>query len=148
MQGHSPILLEKSPPNITRIAWLRAVFPGAGFILITRHPQAVAMASRKWLRRTKLQDLHRHWQKAHRIALADWQDDCLHLRYEDFCADPETALDACTKAFQLPQRPTPLPLPERFATLTDTNAEYLAAAPHPLGRGIWNRLGYADTSTA
>ncbi|WP_189411393.1 sulfotransferase family protein [Neogemmobacter tilapiae] len=148
MQGESPILLEKSPPNITRIAWLRAVFPGSCFVLLTRHPQAVAMASRKWLRKTKLQDFHRHWQTAHRIALADWQSDCLHLRYEDLCADPETALQACAQTFQLPQRPSPRPLPERFATLTDTNADYLAASPRPLRRGLWNRFGYADTTPA
>lgn len=142
------MLLEKSPPNILRIRWLRAVFPGAGFILLTRHPVATSLATRKWQRKP-VAALMRHWRVAHRLALEDWQPDCLHLRYEDFCANPDAALERCQRAFRLTKREVPLPLPERFAGLDDSNGRYLGLAGQgPLGRGIWEKLGYPADSVA
>jgi len=118
------VLVEKSPPNLTRIAWLRAVFPGAAFLIITRDPRAVAAATRKWSAQ-ELPALLRHWEVAHRAALDDRGLDCHVLRYEDLCADPDGRLKAAISAQDLPLRPAPLPLPARFAAIRDSNRKYL-----------------------
>lgn len=44
----STVLLEKSPPNLIRMRFLRALFPRARFVMVLRHPVAVAMATEKW----------------------------------------------------------------------------------------------------
>jgi len=41
------VLLEKSPPNLIRTRFLQAMFPGAYFITVVRHPVAVAYATQK-----------------------------------------------------------------------------------------------------
>ncbi|HLB06983.1 MAG TPA: sulfotransferase, partial [Alphaproteobacteria bacterium] len=45
-----PVLLEKSPPNLIRSRLLNALFPGARFIFVLRHPVAVSLATQKWSR--------------------------------------------------------------------------------------------------
>lgn len=86
------ILLEKTPANIIRSRFLQAMFPGARFIFIVRHPIAVGLSTYVWTRRSDigLSEVMRHWIKAHQIFL----DDLGHiqnwtvLRYEELVADP------------------------------------------------------------
>ena len=59
--GTAPVLLEKSPPNLTKIWWLRSVFPGSRFVVVTRDPRAVAAATQKWSG-TSLTELMLHWK--------------------------------------------------------------------------------------
>jgi hypothetical protein len=83
-----PVLLEKSPPNLIRTRFLQAMFPGARFIIIVRHPIAVAYATKVWSR-TSLRSLLRHWIRAHEHFLADapFLDHVALVRYEDLVAD-------------------------------------------------------------
>jgi len=61
-----PLLLEKSPPNLIRTRFLQAMFPHSYFIVIIRHPIAVALATRKWSR-SRLDSLISHWVTCHHI---------------------------------------------------------------------------------
>jgi hypothetical protein len=83
------LLLEKSPPNLVRTRFLQALFPNSYFIIITRHPIAVACATRKWSK-TDLRSLIKHWLVCHERFEADrpYLHRTLSVRYEDLTADP------------------------------------------------------------
>lgn len=85
------VLVEKSPPNILKTRYLRALFPSARFVLVKRHPIAVALATTKWSH-TSRYSLVAHWLAAHEIAAADTAglEQVVTLRYEDLVAAPET----------------------------------------------------------
>jgi hypothetical protein len=107
----APVLLEKSPPNLIRMRFFEAMFPGrARFVVVTRHPVAVAFATRRWTQRfdwippriarrvplleAGLGSLLHHWVVAHERFLADAalvRSVCL-VRYEDLVAEPATEL--------------------------------------------------------
>ncbi len=81
-------VVEKSPPNIVRMRFLQALFPGSRFVVIVRHPIAVSLATRKWCRATHF-GLVRHWVNVHRI-LAEDLPHLQHvtvIRYEDLVDD-------------------------------------------------------------
>ena len=42
----SPVLLEKSPPDLIRTRFLQALFPEAYFIVVRRHPFTSSLARR------------------------------------------------------------------------------------------------------
>jgi hypothetical protein len=65
-----PVLVEKSPPNLIRGRFLQALFPDARFVMVVRHPVAVALATQKWSK-TSLAALLRHWLVAHETFDAD-----------------------------------------------------------------------------
>jgi hypothetical protein len=87
--------IEKSPPNLIRTRFLQALYPTAAFVIVLRHPVAVAGATRKG-RRQRLGYLRliQHWVACHSILAADIP----HLRsvqvvrYERFVADPDAEL--------------------------------------------------------
>jgi hypothetical protein len=87
------VLVEKSPPNLVRMRFLQALFPESYFVMIVRHPLAVAYATRKWAR-VPLRELVRHWVRAHEI----FAEDAPHVRrlkvvrYEDLVKDPGETL--------------------------------------------------------
>jgi Sulfotransferase family len=87
------VLLEKSPPNLIRGRFLQAMFPGAGFLFILRHPIPVSYATQKWSN-TSMLELLFHWCVAHRLMLDDLQ--YLHrvmvVRYEDLVSSPVSLL--------------------------------------------------------
>ncbi|WP_338467951.1 sulfotransferase [Novosphingobium sp. ZN18A2] len=142
--GRSSTLLEKSPPNLTKIAWLRATFPGARFIVMVRDPRAVAAATLKWTR-SPVEHLVEHWHTAHALAHAEFdpRDTCV-VRYEDFCIDPEAALAATPIGEWMEPRDEPLASAGRFATLKNSNDRYIAGQEQRrYGRGIWDRFGYS-----
>ncbi len=136
------VLLEKSPPNLTKIAWLRAVFPGARFVILTRDPRAVAAATIKWSG-TSLDELVAHWDTAHRIALEDEADDCIRLRYEDFCESPAHHLDRLGQFLGLAPRHAPATGDARFSEVVNQNGRYLDQfGDRRFGAGSWTRFGY------
>jgi hypothetical protein len=85
-----PFLLEKSPPNILKTRFLNALFPGAYFVVILRHPIAVSMATRKWSK-TSMFNLIRHWLRCHEILYSDLRaiENKIIVKYEDFVAFPD-----------------------------------------------------------
>jgi hypothetical protein len=87
------VLLEKSPPNLIRTRFLQALFPDAHFVIVIRHPVAVAYATRKWSH-TSIGSLIEHWLVCHEI----FERDRPHVqqlqvvRYEDLAERPQSTL--------------------------------------------------------
>lgn len=140
--GECETLLEKSPPNLTKIAYLRRVFPAAKFIIVTRDPRVVAVATQKWSK-TSIPELIFHWHVAHSAALQSRSDDCCHVRYEDLCDDPENLLRRVGEQLNLCSRPQTQSLNRRFLDISNTNSRYLARFPDvQIGDGAWLDFGY------
>jgi hypothetical protein len=94
------VLVEKSPPNLTKMRYFQEIFPKSRFIVVTRHPVVQALAVRKWATRTRgrftygFPRLVEHWVHAHDV----FAEDALHienllvLRYEHLMRDPTQEL--------------------------------------------------------
>ena len=86
----APWWLEKSPVNFTRMRLLQQLLPRAHFIVLLRHPQAMAAALAKWTDRPAdalidyameaYAQLHRDLAYLHAVCV---------IRYEDLIARPE-----------------------------------------------------------
>ena len=141
--GASPVLLEKSPPNITKIWWLRKTFKNSKFIILSRDPRAVSGATQKWSR-TSLPDLMMHWNVAYSRALADYrEEDCLIVRYEDLCENVSRELGRISEFVGIPLRSFSDSEDSRFKDLTNQNGEYLKLhACRNYGTGVWGKFGY------
>jgi hypothetical protein len=105
--------IEKSPPNLIRTRFLQALFPSASFVIVLRHPVAVAGATRKGRRRRLgYLPLVRHWLACHSILAAD----APHLRnvqvvrYERFVADPDAELARLFASIGLEPHPSGEPV--------------------------------------
>ncbi len=89
-----PFLVEKSPPNLLRMRFLQALFPGSFFLIVLRHPAAVAEATGKTVK-VSIPRLVEHTLHCYGLM----EQDLSHiknyyiLRYEELCADPQTQLD-------------------------------------------------------
>ncbi|MFD1797981.1 sulfotransferase family protein [Paracoccus aurantiacus] len=87
--------VEKSPVNLTRMRLYQQLFPLSQFVVVIRHPQAVAAAVSKWVDAPQAV-LIDHWIAAHRQLRKDL--DRLHavmvLRYEDLVRAPQAHLSA------------------------------------------------------
>jgi hypothetical protein len=94
-----PFLLEKSPPNLIRTRFLQAMFPNSFFLVLMRHPVAVALATRRWYRTARiytiqLRTILEHWLTCHELF---WEDrfhlrNYLILKYEHLISQPESVL--------------------------------------------------------
>jgi hypothetical protein len=86
--------LEKSPPNLLRGRLLLQLFPTARFLFTTRHPLAVALATRRMSasrRGMDLVELVRHWCVAHELLQEDLpvlEGRAVVLRLEEVARDP------------------------------------------------------------
>jgi Sulfotransferase family len=98
-----PVLLEKSPPNLIRTRFLQELFPNSYFVIVVRHPVAVAYATQKWSN-TSLPQLIEHWLVCHERFEQDRQHirRLLVLKYEDFVEKPQAALDEIYSFLGLP----------------------------------------------
>jgi hypothetical protein len=88
------VLLEKSPPNMLMTRFLQATFPDqARFVLVVRHPVAVACATQKWSA-TRPHELLHHWAVAHRTLAGDLPslEHVAIIRYEQLVSDPDAAV--------------------------------------------------------
>jgi hypothetical protein len=105
-----PVLLEKSPTNLIRTRFLQGLFPDARFIVITRHPVAVTLATQRWSK-TSIDSLLRHWLRAHDLFVAD-RDHLAHahvLQYEQLVRDPQPCLDGVYRFLGLEPHTTARP---------------------------------------
>ncbi|MQA75727.1 MAG: hypothetical protein GEU88_15530 [Solirubrobacterales bacterium] len=118
------LVVEKSPANLVRTRFLQALFPGRScFLLVVRHPIAVAYATKRWTRRPSwvppqasrrmelfqagTGSLVRHWATAHGLFLSDapFLDHVMIVRYEDLVAEPEAEINGIARFLGLPRRP-------------------------------------------
>jgi hypothetical protein len=145
VEGDADVLIEKSPPNLTRIPFLRSVFPGSRFVVWTRDPRAVAGATRTKWAWARLPQLMLHWNAAYMTAIEALEGDCLIASYEAFCEDPAGTLREIADFCGLERRTPPLPVAPRFAEIKNVNGKYLEMFPSYRNRSsiyAWDLLGY------
>jgi hypothetical protein len=86
------ICLEKTPGNLIMTRFLQAVFPGAYFIVIRRHPVPVSMATQRWkVTVSPLYRLFEHWLRCYGIFDEDRKHlkNVYELKYEDYVSNPD-----------------------------------------------------------
>ena len=134
-----PVLLEKSPPNLTKARFLQALFPRSSFVMVLRHPVAVAGATQRWSRpivpgagapgagrlRNGVDRLARplaRWLRPHRL-VEHWVvchetllGDVAHVRrlalvrYEDLVRAPDVELARLCRFLGVEEHGAPLPV--------------------------------------
>lgn len=114
-----PVLLEKSPPNIIKTRFLQKLFPNSLFVTITRHPIAVAFATKKWSK-TSLDSLINHWLICHDIYQNDKNDliNKIEFKYEDFVLDPNDYINRIFTKLNLS------PIKTHYEIKKNTNQKY------------------------
>ena len=136
--GESHTLLEKSPPNLTKIWWLRLVFPNSKFIILTRHPVVTSMATQKWSK-TSLELLLQHWDVAYSKAYLDSNEkDTIFIKYENLCENAELILKQIGKFSSLTKKNSIVD-----KEIKNSNDKYLSSLSEiPKRKGIWETYGY------
>jgi hypothetical protein len=114
-----PLLLEKSPPNLLRTRFLQALFPKAAFVVLLRHPIAVAYATQKWSH-TSIPSLLEHTLHCYESFLQDlpYLRTSITLRYEDLVQSPSSHLDALCRWLDID------PIPVSQGIREDINSTY------------------------
>jgi len=105
-----PYLVEKTPINLTRTRLFQALFPGAHFIVLIRHPAAVALATYNAYASfgkvpdTTITNLIEHWVLCYETFLEDapYLQQRILIRYEDFAQRPQETLDGIYDSLGLP----------------------------------------------
>ncbi|WOJ98277.1 sulfotransferase [Congregibacter brevis] len=84
------VFVEKTPSNIVRLPYLKALFPEGEFIVIVRHPLAYSLALKKWSDEP-LRRIIEHWLMVHKTSIENLLkvDGVTVVRYEDIC-DPSS----------------------------------------------------------
>ncbi|MBU0730979.1 MAG: sulfotransferase [Proteobacteria bacterium] len=90
-------LMEKSPPDLVRTRFLQKLFPHSLFIIVLRHPVAVAYATKKWAG-SGIPSLIEHSLRCYERFMTDkaYLNKFFILRYEDFVREPEKILNSIT----------------------------------------------------
>ena len=132
------VLVEKSPPNLIRMRFLQALFPEAAFVVVVRHPVAVAYATAKWRKQESLRTLLRHWVVAHELYRADrgQVERVFEVRFEDFVRDPGAELGGVYGFLGLE------PVPTGLEVRADANEAYLRRWADEAG-SIRGRIAHA-----
>ncbi len=114
--------VEKSPVNLTRMRLLQQLFPMAHFVVVIRHPEAVAAAVAKWIERPA-SVLIDYWLAAHDQLRADL--DYIHavsvVRYEDVTNYPTNTLTGLATFLDCPNNASP------SEPIRNGNADYAEA---------------------
>lgn len=140
-----PWRVEKSPVNLTRSRLYQQLFPLAQFVMVLRHPQAVASAMAKWSDCPASQIVE-HWLDAHdRLAIdLSYLHAVMVIRYEDIVLDPAAAASALYEFLQL--APPSVDFDQQpHEAIRDGNTDY--PCPVPLTALQLDRLarwGYRD----
>lgn len=153
------VLLEKSPPNALRSRWLQAHFTRPRFIVMFRHPCAVAEGIRR-REGHDLRDAARHWNDANKMLLDDLShiESWTEVRYEELCERPMETMRRLLEFLDLPPTIEPGELtgldvhsldesvdtvenfnPRSFERLSGSEMEVIAAE----AREVAEHLGYA-----
>lgn len=145
--GDSRILLEKSPSNTTRIAYLRSLYPkNSKFILWTQDPRAVACATQKWVDMS-LDALMMNWNAAYLKAIDELDGDCIIKSYEEFCDHPEETMGEIAAFCDLTPRAKRIGIESRFEDIKNTNPDYISTISklpdYRMKILAWELLGYS-----
>lgn len=136
------VLVEKSPPNMIRMRFLRTVFPDSSFVMLMRHPIAVAGATRKWSH-TSYTSLVRHWLTAYETMFSDLThlDRAIVVRYEDLICEPQGTLAHVFSTVGLPADST-ADIARKVRVVTGINDRYFARwrQPWPLRHAVRRRV--------
>lgn len=140
------LLVEKSPPNIVMGRFLEATFPGSAFIVVVRHPVAVALSNKKWRKFTSsnprkfqtLSGLVDHWMHAHDILAGDLahMQRALVVHYERLVSDPSAELARVDEFLGLT---TPLPTSAFSGAHGASYATWWDELKSPMRPGGWQR---------
>ena len=90
-QSTKSIRVEKTPGNLLKTRFLQAAFPNSYFVVISRHPVAVSMATQRWkVTFASLHSLFDHWLHCHELFRRDkgHLKRVYELRYEDYIENP------------------------------------------------------------
>jgi len=114
-------LLEKSPPNLVKTRFLQRLFPGCRFVILLRHPIAVAYATLKWSR-TDIPTLIEHSLRCYERFILDlpFLEHVFVLRYEDLVRRPQQHVDAIFRWIGIDSAPIDA------VVNTDINAAYFS----------------------
>lgn len=115
--------VEKSPINLTRMRLLQQLFPLSQFVVVLRHPEAVAAAVAKWVD-VPGPALIDHWLEAQDRMAVDLErlHGSLVLRYEDLVTAPEAYRVALAAFLALPD-----PGEEGGEATENRNSDYVGA---------------------
>lgn len=123
------IFIEKSPPNLLKTRFLQSVFPNSKFVIILRHPIAVAYATKKWSK-TSIPSLLEHTLLSYETFLKDAAMlNSFHiLRYEDFVKAPDETMVNIYKYLDLE------PIKVTHKIKKDVNSKYFSMYAKDSGR--------------
>lgn len=87
--------IEKSPVNLTRTRLYQQLFPLSQFVIVIRHPEAVAAAVAKWVP-DPAPALIDHWLAAHDQLATDlaYLHAAIVVRYEDLVMHPDQMMNS------------------------------------------------------
>lgn len=107
-----PVLLEKSPPNLLKTRFLQALYPGAAFVVIVRHPIPVSVPTAKWRGTRRYDRIVAHWLRCHALFEADREHlERVHvLTYEQLVGDPDGVLRGIFEFLELDPIPPSEPV--------------------------------------
>lgn len=103
-----PILVEKSPPNLTKSRFLQEMFPDSYFIVIMRHPIASSFPRSSEDKAKGIYSAIKHWLVCHEIFHTDKAHlkKVLVMKYESFVVDPDLYLGKIFSFLDIPHYPT------------------------------------------
>lgn len=131
--------VEKSPVNLLRMRLYQQLFPLSVFVVVVRHPWAVAQATLKWTKATSA-ELVDHWERAMSLALSDaaFLHHVLVVRYEDLVESPDLEIARVFRFLDLdPSGAAP------SGPLRNGNDDYISLPDLPLPETA-RRLGYGE----
>jgi hypothetical protein len=99
---NSPILIEKSPPNVARLRWLQQNFENAFFVGIIRNGYAVAEGIRRKSGHS-IDLASKQWVISNEIMLRDFKFLArgLLIKYEDLTEHPDQTLEKLSRFLEL-----------------------------------------------
>jgi Sulfotransferase family len=134
------ICVEKTPGNLLMTRFLQAAFPNSYFVIITRHPVAVSLATQRW--KVSLTAIHRlfdHWLHCYGIFEEDkkYLKRVYQLRYEDYIENPAKYHQEIADFIG-----TRIPEPPK-----EDSFRYVTQWPNPMGLRVPERAMEEVTST-
>jgi hypothetical protein len=137
-------LVEKSPPNILKTRFLQKLFPRSYFVVIFRHPVAVAKATQKWSKTSSI-SLLEHSLLCYETFRQDlpFLRNVHLLRYEDLVHKPDVEIERILDWLQISQHHC------KMTIKSDINEKYYhdwedEGIIYPFVNGVDSRLMYEE----